>query len=112
MLPHMQPMSDEQKIAIVNDAFDSFRGSIQEYNSAVGVFFLGFQLGWKPLYLMHSRNSIKKYEKILGVQFQEIFPPVGDKASRSYAWSIAENVSNFWKAVKGEIKGMRSPKIL
>jgi len=107
----MQPMSDEEKITIINNAFDRFRGSIQEYNSAVGVFLLGFQLGWKPLYLMHSRNSIRKYEKILDLQFQEIFPPVGDKANRSFAWGLAEGVSNFWKAVKGEIKGMRSTEI-
>jgi len=105
----MKELTCEEKNEIIDAAFIHYKGNFNEFNAAVGVFYLGFKVGWKPLYLIHSRSSLKKYEKILAINFFDTFPEVGIYANKSAAWGLAFSVSNFWKAVKGEIKGMRSP---
>jgi hypothetical protein len=32
-------------------------------------------------------------------------------ADKSVAWKAARKLSNFWKAVKGEISGIRTPEL-
>ncbi len=92
----------EELFKIWNDAFHAFRGNNEKLKNAYGMLMLATNLGWKPVYLMHSRSSIKEYEKILNVDIKQMFPPIGKDAERSRAWRIAGRLSNFWKAVKGE----------
>ena len=96
------PLTPEQLSKIWDEAFHTFRGNNEILKNAYGMLMLATKLGWKPVYLMHSRASIKEYEKILNVDIKIMFPPVGEHATRSRAWRIACNLSNFWKAVKGE----------
>ena len=46
---------------------------------------------------------------MLGVDVREVLPDVGDFAHKSLAWAAAQKVGSFWKAVKGEIAGIRTP---
>ena len=46
---------------------------------------------------------------MLGVDVREILPEVGALAHKSLVWVAAQKVGNFWKAVKGEIAGIRTP---
>ncbi len=71
---------------------------------ALGVLRLGIQLGWKPLVLIHNKRTIRKYEKILNLNFKEYFLPEGPACERSFGYVAAKKVSNFWKAVSGDIK--------
>jgi len=77
---------------------------LDELESALGMYLIGFHFGWKVLYLIHSKRTIKKYEEILGVKISEVFPEVGPDADRTYAFKIITAASNFWKAVSGEEK--------
>jgi hypothetical protein len=54
---------------------------------------------------------LRKYEKILGISFRDELPEVGKMADKSVAWTAVQKVSNFWKAVKGEISGIRTPEL-
>lgn len=96
---------------VANRAIEDFEGNGTELQNALGVLFMGQRFGWKVLYLIHDRKTIRKYQKILGIDIREEFPEVGDKAQKSYAFRAVQNVSNFWKAVRGEIKGIKSPNI-
>ena len=69
---------------------------------------MGARLGWRPLFLIHSPKSIKKYEGILDVAFRDVMLEVGPKAKDSIAWKLAQKVSNFWKLVKGETSNVRT----
>lgn len=101
-------MTDKDFLKIIDQAIDQYHGSIEQLQSAIGMLLVGRRTGWKVLYLMHSRQTIKKYETILCVNVREVLPEVGVLAGRSVAWRLAQKVGNFWKAVKGEIPNIRS----
>jgi hypothetical protein len=63
------------------------------------------------MFVMYDKKSIKDYEKLLDFDSREFFPEVGPRADKSLAYSALQNVTNFWKAVKGEIPGVRSTEI-
>ena len=107
----MKPPPDEQLVKIIDEAFEKFTGNINELKGAIGALMLARKLGWKPLLLMQDKRTIDKYERILGVSFRELFPDVGERADKSIAWKAMKKFKNFWKAVKGEIAGVRSPEV-
>jgi hypothetical protein len=87
---------------IEQQAFLAFQGSMDDLERALGLLRLAPHFGWKPVVLSHSKATVAKYEKILGIQFREEFDAEGPSASRSAGFRIASKVSNFWKAVSGE----------
>ena len=103
-------MNNDQLISIIDNSIKNFRGDLTHLSRAIGMLMLGRRLGWRVLYLVYNRSTIRKYEKILGKDFsiQDTLPEEGDLAHKSIAWVAAKKVGNFWKAVKGEIPGIRS----
>jgi len=79
---------------------------------AIGYAFFARKMGWKPMLLMTGQRTIKTYEKILNIDSRTEFEEIGPAASRSVAWGAAATISNFWKAVKGEIKNIRSNELI
>lgn len=109
----IKDFTDEELVALVQNSFERFRGTADTWESAVGMLFVGKLMGWKIVHLVHSQATVKKYEKILGIDVKEDFDPTTKNSRRSYAWRAIEGFSNFWKAVKGEtdIKNARSQMI-
>ena len=87
---------------IEQDAIANFKGQFDELEAALGMLRIGHHVGWKVLYIIHSKSTIRKYEKILGVQIREVFPETGPSSYRSLGFQIAMAASNFWKFVSGE----------
>ena len=103
------PLTEEQSsrfAQIARDALHNFEGTSDELEAALGMYVLGVYMGWKPLVLMHSKKTIRKYEQILGITVREEFNEEGPSSERSRAFVIARGVSNFWKAVSGEDKSI------
>lgn len=96
---------------IADRAFEGFKGDSRTLQAAVGMLFIGRRFGWKVLFLIHDRKTVRKYEKILGIDVRQQFPPVGDRAEKSIAYLAVQKVSNFWKAVRGEIPDIKTPEI-
>lgn len=94
----------QQLQQIEEHAVAEFRGQLDELESALGMLRLGHHFGWKVLYLIHSKRTIRKYEGILGIKIREVFPETGPSSHRSFGLSIAETYSNFWKVVGGDTK--------
>jgi hypothetical protein len=92
------------------EAIADFEGDPSELESAIGVLRIGHHVGWKVLYLMHSKRTIRNYEKILTgssktpVRIRDLFKETGPSTYRSGAYRLVESLSNFWKAVSGETK--------
>lgn len=107
--PKSFPISAEEAAEVSTRAFEQYKGDITEYQRAVGVLFTGIGTGWRALYLVHHTHTLKKYEKILGIEFRECLVEVGPYANKSLAWQAFQKFSNFWKAVKGEIKDVKTP---
>lgn len=77
---------------------------LDELESALGMYMLGHHFGWKVLYIIHSKKTVKKYETLLGIKVSEAFEEFGPDADRTNAYRIIQGISNFWKFVSGEEK--------
>jgi hypothetical protein len=101
----LKPLSVEklkQLQEIELNAIARFSGQIDELETALGFLRMGFQFGWKPLAIVHSKKTFKKYEDILGINAREFFPEETIASDRSNGYSIAKKLSKFWKIVNGE----------
>ena len=107
----MKKLSDKKFIEITDSAIKDFHGFADDLAKAIGMLATARYYGWKPMLLIHNKKTIKKYEKILGIELKDLVPEVGELAKNSLAWRAVQKVDNFWKAVKGEIPGIRSREI-
>lgn len=89
---------------IEEKAIANFQGQLDELESALGMLRMGHQFGWKVLYLIHSKRTIRKYEGFLDIKIREVFPETGPSSYRSYGFNFSETFSNFWKVAGGDIK--------
>ncbi|ARU03589.1 hypothetical protein CCO03_01815 [Comamonas serinivorans] len=102
-------MTDQEIFGLIDRAVDDFDGKLDELESAIGMLIVGRQYGWRVMMLIHSPNTIRKYCKLLGIKhLREVLPEVGVLAHRSNAWRLVEGTQDFWKAVRGQISGIRS----
>lgn len=106
-LSKLKPLSVEklkQLQEIELRAIAKFYGTMDELESALGFLRLGFHYGWKPLAIMHSKKTFRKYEQILDINARDLFPEDTPQSARSMGYLVAQKLSNFWKAVSGDIK--------
>lgn len=75
-----------------------------ELESALGMYVLAHFFGWKVMYFIHSKRTVRKYEELLGLKLSEHFRDFGDDADRTNAFKIIHSVNNFWKLVSGDEK--------
>ena len=94
---------------IFDEAVKNYSGHVQTLETAIGALIVGQHIGWKVLLLIHDKKTIRKYEKALGIKFRDYMDETGALSHKSIAWCAVQKVSNFWKAVSGEIPGIRSP---
>lgn len=85
-------------------AIADFRGNYANLESALGMLRLGHHFGWRVVYLVHSKATVRKYEGILGVKVREVFPEDGPSSERSMGFRLLKKARSFWKVVSGEEK--------
>jgi hypothetical protein len=107
----MTEATPEEVMETCLKAIKPYWGTISKLESAIGAYVLGLKFGWRVLFLIHTKSTIRTYEKILGISFREKLPEVGELAHKSVAWEAMQKFGNFWKAVKGEIAGVRSQEL-
>lgn len=100
----VSPAQKAQLDEIEREAFLNFAGQIDELERAIGMLRIGHHVGWRVLVITHSKRTIRKYEEVLGITFREFFPAEGPSTYRSFGYTIAVKLENFWKAVSGETK--------
>jgi hypothetical protein len=108
----MDHISDKQLVELIDKAIKNFEGSSDTLNNAIGYLMVGRKMGWRVMFFMHSQSSVRKYEAILGIKSQEFMPEVGPFAKKATAYQALLKVTNFWKAVKGEIAGVKSKELM
>jgi hypothetical protein len=104
-LTKLKPLSVEklkQLQDIELNAIAKFIGQLDELESALGFLRMGFQFGWKPMAIIHSKKTFKKYEQILDINARELFPEDTPTSERSNGYALAVKLSKFWKVVSGE----------
>lgn len=93
----LKKLNEIEQVAIAR-----FTGDLGELESALGMLRLGQQYGWRVMYLIHSKATIRKYEKILDIDVKELFPEAGPSAERNVGYKWIQKMGNFWKVVSGE----------
>ncbi len=96
-------LTKEQNEAL-SKSIDNYRGQAYTLESALGAVLVGHRFGWRVLKLIHSPSTYRKYEKILGVSFEEICPERGPKAKKSLGLKIADRLNSFWAVATGKKK--------
>ncbi len=102
--PAVTPEQAVERYAVIERAIRQKGYQIDELESAIGMYAIGFHFGWKVLHVVHSKKTIAKYEALLGINIREAFPEYGPDADRTNAHALIQTVSNFWKFVSGEEK--------
>lgn len=103
-LPPVTPDEAKRLIDIVDRAVDEFVGDLDHLEAAIGMYLMGRHFGWKVLVLIHNKRTIRRCEEILGIDIRRDLPETTPHSTRSHAYKAVLGVSNFWKAVSGEIK--------
>lgn len=91
-----------ERFALMDKAIRQTGLHLDELESALGMYMIGFHFGWKVLHVIHSKKTIAKYETILGIKVRDTFPEYGPDADRTNAYKIIQSVGNFWKLVSGD----------
>lgn len=81
-----------------------YKGQFDELESAIGMYMIGRLVGWKVLFIIHNKRTIRKYEEVLGINVREEFPEEGPFADKSIALTLVKKLGGYWKAVSGEHK--------
>ncbi len=106
-LSNLHQRSKERQVELLKIeeyAIARFNGQFKELETALGLLRTGDHIGWRALLIIHNKRTIRKYEEILGIEIREFFPEEGPSAHRSIGYSIAKKLSNYWKAVSGDVK--------
>lgn len=102
------PMVSEAEAKRRHDHIDQviaeYTGPGDELEAAIGMYMVGRHVGWKVLYLMHSKSTIAKYEQILRIKVRDEFDDETPDSHRSAAFKAAKLLTNFWKIVSGDEK--------
>lgn len=87
----------------IHDVIARYQGPAADLESALGMYLLGRYLGWRALYVIHSKKTVAKYEEILGIEVQDAFEAEGPDVIRSAGIRATETQASFWKVVSGDI---------
>ncbi|MCC5880723.1 MAG: hypothetical protein JJU03_12600 [Idiomarina sp.] len=96
-------LTDEQ-YAQIEKVTKEFSGQINSLESAIGAIFIGQTYGWRVLRMIHSANTLKKYEKILGLKYEDICPEKTEHSKRNVGFRVAEQIGRYWDVVMGRHK--------
>ena len=106
-LPKLTKKQLEDMHEIERHAICKFKGQLHELESALGMLRIGYAFGWKVLYIIHNKRTIRKYEEILNINVKEFFEHEngeGPIADRNYAFIFYKKWGQFWKIVSGDVK--------
>lgn len=104
-------MTNDEVVEMLDEVAFNFKGQVTTLDRALGMYFFARTVGWKPTYLMRDKRKIKQAEEILGISFREHFRETEKKPEKSVAWVLAQKVSSFWRAVRGDYPDIRSSEV-
>ncbi len=97
-------LSEEQEQIILKN-IKEFRGVGTTLESALGALIMGQYFGWRVLKILHNPLTYRRYEKILGLSFQDVCPETtGYSETKSVGYAITQKIGSFWAVVMGKRK--------
>ena len=99
LLPYLPPETEETVVQRASE----YRGHCATLAGALGALAFGQLYGWKAVWLVHSRGTIKSYEEALGISFRDHMPDRTELSTRIVGIRWADELGKFWAVVKGEV---------
>ena len=97
-------LNEEQEQILLKNIND-FRGVGTTLESALGALIMGQYFGWRVLKILHNPLTYRRYEKILGIKFQDVCPETtGYSETKSVGYAITKKLGSFWAVVMGKRK--------
>jgi len=81
-----------------------YHGDLTLLADAIGALNLGKIYGWKVLRIIYSPLTYRKYQKALGLEFNNVLPETTDYSHRSYGFKLVNGINKYWQAVGGQFK--------
>lgn len=94
-----QMITEKKTMAIIANAIDRYEGQIEVLESAVGALLFGRVCGWQALRVAHSSPTLRRYEKILGIDFREVLDDRTIFSRRIAGVRRADAFGKFWHAL-------------
>ncbi len=98
-------MTQEDLLKVIDQAVAGYKGDIRVLESAIGALIVGNKLGWKPLFIINSPGTIRRYQQILGVKFRDVMPDEGPLVHKSIGYAVTKQIGKFWETVRGTAPG-------
>ncbi len=97
---------DEQvsREAVVCRHIAEFSGLGNRLGAALGALVLGQHYGTRVLRMIHSPSTYRKYERILGIRFEDFCPEDTHLSGKNWGFKAAKRVGAFWDVVMGRNK--------
>lgn len=96
-------LTDEQNKELAARS-EEFNGQITTLSAAIGAIHVGHIYGWRVLKIIHSPATLKKYEQIIGLKYEEICPETTENSMRNVGYRVSQKIGAFWKVVLGQVK--------
>lgn len=95
--------AEQEQILLQN--IKEYRGVGTTLESALGALIMGQYFGWRVLKILHNPLTYRRYEKILGIKFQDVCPEATHYSNtRSVGYAITQKLGSFWAVVMGRRK--------
>lgn len=105
-------MNDVEYLQFIDEKVKNYTGNAHDLASAIGLFSLGRQIGWRALLLISNQNTFRKYESLLGINFKEQLLERGKYSDRSFALREVDKDNSFWAVAQNRKKIPREEKAL
>jgi hypothetical protein len=95
-------MTDKELDDYIKNLMETYKGDLTLLADAVGALNLGRVYGWRVLRVVYSPMTYRKYQKALGVEFNNVVPELTALSERSVGYKIASKIKDYWAAVRRE----------
>jgi hypothetical protein len=91
------------------DRVREFEGDFAYLEGALGALLVGQLVGWRVLYVVHSRPVVNRYQRDLGLDFKgdfngkPVMPERGVFAEKSKALLFADKIQDFWRVARRQV---------
>ncbi len=91
----------KDKEARVLEQIKAYKGDGIVLSNALGALLMAHLFGWRVLLILHSWDTVKRYEQILGYSFKELTQERTSLSGKSFGLTTADKLGSFWKYIRG-----------
>jgi len=105
-------MTDSELLAHIDKVAADFQGEAPQIYAAIGATMACRSYGWRVVRLTTASSVYTRHQRIMGLDFKEIFPEETELSSKSYGYKMVKKLDKFWQAVNHTFSMEAKTKIL